>query len=53
MNNHVTFYKAIALKIDLFESNIIDEKHFADIFHARSYTESMIKAGYTTIIITM
>ena len=47
------YYKVIAIKIDTLCSEIIDERHFAHVSDARSYSSSMLHAGYTTILVDM
>ena len=49
----VPFYKVIVVKIDIFESSIIDERHFKDREEANVYSDTMKDAGYVTIIATM
>ena len=45
-----TFYKVIAVNIDVFESRIIDERHFATREEAEVYKES-IENDNTAVII--
>lgn len=47
------FFKVIVLRIDVFESTIIDERHFATNDEAYSYSCSMSEAGYYTIVAAM
>lgn len=47
------FYKVVVLKLDIFESSIIDERHFRTSSEARAYSTAMIDAGYTAIIAAM
>lgn len=51
--HYVPFYKVIVLKIELFESFIIDEKHFKNSMAADAYSEAMNKAGYVTVVCSM
>ena len=53
MCDYMSFYKVIVLKIDLFESSIIDERHFSNNNSAIAYSKNMINAGYTTMIVHM
>lgn len=47
------FYKVIVIKIDMFESTIIDERHFGNNADATDYAATMNDAGYITIIAQM
>ncbi len=40
-----TFYKVIVLNIDIFESEIVDERHFQDPGEARQYCDNVRKNG--------
>lgn len=48
-----TFYKVIVVKIDIFESMIIDERHFDTKMDADGYSDKMKEVGYVTIVATM
>lgn len=50
---YVPFYKVVVLKIDVFESSIVDEKHFRTNAEAHAYADTMSEAGYVTIIAAM
>lgn len=47
---YVPFYKVVVLKIDVFESSIVDEKHFRTKAEAHAYADTMSEAGYITVI---
>lgn len=47
---YVPFYTVVVLKIDVFESIIVDEKHFGSNHEALKYACTMKKAGYIPII---
>lgn len=47
---YVPFYKVVVLKIDVFESSIVDEKHFRTNAEAHAYADTMSEAGYITVI---
>ena len=53
MFNYVQFYKVLVLKIDVFESTIVDERHFSSSSEALVYADSMINAGYVPVIAKM
>lgn len=38
----VTFFKAIVIKVDLFGSEIIDEKHFPTLEEANRFTDCVM-----------
>lgn len=48
-----TFYKVIAVNIDVFESHIIDERHFALREEAEAYKESVESDNTAVIIVRM
>ena len=50
---YVPFYKVVVLKIDVFESSIVDEKHFRTNAEAHAYADTMSEAGYITVIAAM
>lgn len=49
----VSFYKVVVLKIDVFESSIVDEKHFRTKADAYTYADTMSEADYITVIAAM
>lgn len=53
MREYIPFYKVVVLKIDVFESSIIDEKHFSSQSEATAYADTMRQGGYITVIATM
>lgn len=50
---YVPFFKVVVVKIDVFESTIVDEKHFRTKAEAHTYSDTMQEAGYVTIIAAM
>lgn len=50
---YVPFFKVVVLKIDVFESSIIDERHFKTDTEAHIYSATMHEAGYVTVIAAM
>lgn len=50
---YVPFFKVVVVKIDVFESTIVDEKHFKTNAEAHLYSDTMQEAGYVTIIAAM
>ena len=53
MCQYVAFYKVVVLKIDVFESVIVDERHFANAPEALAYADTMKEAGYIPVIAQM
>ena len=47
------FYKVIVVAVDLFESRIIDERHFADRVAASKYSDVMTQQNYVTVLVQM
>ena len=47
------FYKVVVLKLDVFESVIVDERHFRTNAEAHAYADTMSEAGYITVIAAM
>ena len=45
-----TFYTAIIIKLDIFASVIIDERHFKTPKEADSYAQTMRNIGYVAIV---
>lgn len=45
-----TFYTVVILKLDIFESTIVDERHFATQADATDYALTMRDAGYIPVI---
>ena len=50
MFQYVPFYTVVVLKIDVFESIIIDERHFANAPEALAYADTMKEAGYIPVV---
>ena len=50
---YVPFYKVVVLKLSVFESSIIDERHFKTNAEAYTYADTMREAGYVAVIATM
>ena len=53
MFQYVPFYTVIVLKIDVFESAIVDERHFANASEALAYADTMKDAGYIPVVAQM
>lgn len=53
MFNYVPFYKVVVLKVDVFESVIVDERHFSNAPEALSYADTMNEAGYISVVAKM
>ena len=53
MFKYVPFYKVVVLKIDVFESVIVDERHFANAPEALVYADTMKDAGYIPVVAQM
>ena len=53
MFQYVPFYTVVVLKIDVFESIIIDERHFANAPEALVYADTMKEDGYITVVAQM
>ena len=53
MFQYVPFYTVIVLKIDVFESVIVDERHFANAPEALVYADTMKEAGYIPVVAQM
>lgn len=45
-----TFYKVIVISVGLYESEIINERHFADRSNAAAYAQSL-PAGLVSILV--
>lgn len=43
------FYTAITIKVDIFKSNIIDERHFGTEKEAKEYQRTVISKGDNSI----
>lgn len=50
---YVTFYKVIVIKVDVFESSIVDERHFTNSNEAHTYANAMSEAGYLPVLAIM
>lgn len=46
----VPFFTVIVLNIDIFETTIVNEKHFDSNSDAILYANEMKQAGYTTVV---
>lgn len=53
MFQYVPFYTVVVLKIDVFESVIVDERHFGKAPEALVYADTMKESGYITVIAQM
>ena len=53
MVKYAPFYKVIIIKIGVFSSCIIDEKHFLNDIDAKQYVKSMNDNGYVAVAILM
>lgn len=53
MFQYVPFYTVIVLKIDVFESAIVDERHFGNAPEALAYADTMKDAGYIPVVAQM
>ena len=47
------FYKVIIVAVDLFESHIIDERHFSDRVAASQYADAMKHQDYVAVLVQM
>lgn len=53
MNKTVgTFYKVIVLSIDVFESQIVDERHFGDATAANTFAASL-SGNHVGVVVKM
>lgn len=50
---YVPFFKVVVLKLDVFESSIVDERHFKTNAEAHLYADTMREAGYVAVIAAM
>ncbi len=49
-----TYYKVIVLKIDTFESEIVDERHFGDVEEAARYCDKIKSSTeFATFVVEM
>jgi len=49
-----TYYKVIVLRIDAFESEIVDERHFPNVMEAMSFCDNVNNTtNYTTFTVRM
>ena len=49
-----TYYKVIVLRIDAFESEIVDERHFPNVTEAMSFCDNVNNTSdYTTFTVRM
>ena len=53
MFQYVPFYKVVILKIDVFKSVVVDERHFANAPEALVYADTMKEAGYIPVVAQM
>lgn len=49
----ITFFKAVVVKIDLFCSQIVDERHFSTMKEARQFSDEVEKGGFVCIVCEM
>lgn len=49
----VTFFKVVVVKIDVFCSQIMDEKHFSTMKEARQFSDEVEKDGFICIVCEM
>lgn len=49
----ITFFKAVVVKIDVFCSQIVDERHFSTMREARNFSDEVQKNGYVCIVCEM
>lgn len=45
------FYKVLVISIDLFESKIVDEKHFPSSDLAQAFISSLDNTKYVTVMV--
>ena len=50
MFNGQRFFTVIVIKLDIFESTIIDERHFGNRSEAQEYARTMNSGGYISVI---
>ena len=49
-----TYYKVIVLRIDAFESEIVDERHFPNVAEAMAFCDNINNStNYTTFTVRM
>ena len=48
-----SFYKVIVLEVNVLETEIIDERHFATEMEGRLYAESQERKGYIPVLVQM
>ncbi len=48
-----TYYKVIVLRIDTFESEIVDERHFPDVTEAMRFCDSVKDMELSTFVVRM
>lgn len=53
MVKYPLFYKVVTIKVGVFSSCIIDEKHFSNDIDAKQYIKSMNDNGYVAVAILM
>ena len=53
MFQYVAFYTVVVLKIDVFESVIVDERHFSNTSEALAYADTMKETGYIPVVAQM
>lgn len=51
MRPTITFYKVIVISVGLYESEIIDEKHFSDLSRAKACKQESVDQGFIAIIV--
>ena len=45
------FYKVLVISVDIFESKIIDEKHFPTNESANKFVDSLKDTDYITVVV--
>ena len=48
-----TYYKVIVLRIDTFESEIVDERHFPDVTEAMRFCDGVKDMELSTFVVRM
>ncbi len=51
--NFNCFYKVIVIKIEVFDSKIVDERHFSTLESAESYANTVTDDSSVVIVATM
>ena len=48
-----TYYKVIVIRIDTFESEIVDERHFPDVTEAMRFCDGITDTELSTFVVRM